>query len=71
MQNNKAAGRQLPPRTKKPPSSRSFFRLESGQSVFQCVIELTIIHYQLKPLPIPYGVIAVIVPKSFQPSAAW
>ena len=69
MQNNKAAGRQLPPRTKKPPSSRSFFRLESGQSVFQCVIELTIIHYQLKPLPVPHGVIAVIVWKSFQPSA--
>ncbi len=36
MQNNKAAGRQLPPRTKKPPSSRSFFRLESGQISLIC-----------------------------------
>ena len=36
MQNNKAAGRQLPPRTKKTAPSRSFLQLESGQISLIC-----------------------------------
>ena len=64
MQNNKAAGRQLPPRTKKTPQARAFSDL-SAVKFFQLVIDGKVIDMFFIYICFINIIIHFLIPKRF------